>query len=104
MCTSEGSAKGTERILNKRVRVTERSFDKRGDNTGWHQHDYDYVVVPLFTGVLEIENADGSRSRAEMQEGLPYFRKAGVRHDVINGNELPCAFVETELLEPPQAS
>ena len=76
MCTSEGSAKGTERILNKRVRVTEWSFDKRGDNTGWHQHDYDYVVVPLFTGVLEIENADGSRSRAEMQEGLPYFRKA----------------------------
>lgn len=100
MCDAAGTAKGTQRILNERVRVTEWSFDKRGDNTGWHQHEYDYVVVPLFTGVLEIDNGDGSRSLAEMREGVPYFRKAGVRHDVINGNDFPCSFVETELLEP----
>ncbi|MEP2718883.1 cupin domain-containing protein [Pseudophaeobacter sp.] len=99
MCTATGTATPIEHILNARVRVTQWHFVKSGDNTGWHQHEYDYVVVPLFTGVLEIANEDGSRSLAQMQEGVPYFRKAGVRHDVINGNDFPCAFVETELLE-----
>ncbi|OIQ45293.1 MAG: cupin [Roseobacter sp. MedPE-SW] len=103
MCNATGTATQVERILNDRVRVTEWRFAKPGDNTGWHQHDYDYVVVPVFTGVLEIANEDGSRSLAQMQEGVPYFRKAGVRHDVINGNDFPCAFVEIELLEDSSA-
>jgi len=56
------------------------------------------VVVPLFDGILEIDNPDGSRTRAELKNGNPYFRKLGVRHDVINGNDFECAFVEIEIL------
>ncbi|MEW2914086.1 cupin domain-containing protein [Leisingera sp. JC11] len=104
MCDAKGSAKPCIRIDNSRVRVTEWRFAKRGDNTGWHRHEFDYVVVPLFDGVLEIAHPDGSRTEAVMRHGVPYFRQAGVEHDVINGNDFACAFVETELLEDAPAS
>lgn len=99
MCSKEGSATPTVTIDNDRVRVTEWRFKERGDNTGWHRHAYDYVVVPLFDGILEIDLGHGERVKAEMQNGVPYFREIGVEHDVINGNDFECAFVEVELLQ-----
>ena len=57
-------------------------------------------MVPLFDGVLEINLGDGEIVQSPMQSGIPYFREIGVEHDVINGNDFECAFVETELLEP----
>ncbi|MCG3266682.1 cupin domain-containing protein [Yoonia sp. I 8.24] len=99
MCTDNGSAIPTVTIENERVRVTEWRFKMRGDNTGWHCHEYDYVVIPLFDGVLEIDLGQGERVTAQMQNGVPYFREIGVEHDVINGNDFECAFVEVELLE-----
>ena len=98
MAAEPGSAKATVFIDNERTRVTEWRFAKRGDNTGWHRHAYDYVVVPLFDGILEIETGGGERTRAELKNGQPYFRQAGVEHDVINGNDFECAFVEIEFL------
>jgi len=100
MCSENGSALPTVTIDNDRVRVTEWRFKKRGDNTGWHRHAFDYVVVPLFDGVLEIDMGNGERVNAEMHNGVPYFRDIGVEHDVINGNDFECAFVEIELLQP----
>jgi quercetin dioxygenase-like cupin family protein len=100
MCGTSGSAIPTIQIENDRVRVTEWRFAKRGDNTGWHRHEYYYVVIPLFDGVLEIDLGDGERVQAQMQNGVPYYREIGVEHDVINGNDFECAFVEVELLEP----
>ncbi|MEM8795062.1 MAG: cupin domain-containing protein [Pseudomonadota bacterium] len=99
MCSTNGTAKPTITIENDRVRVTEWRFAKRGDNTGWHRHDYDYVVVPLFDGVLEIDLGGGERVEAHLQNGVPYYREIGVEHDVINGNDFECAFIEVELLE-----
>ena len=100
MCTPTGTAIGTVQLENDRVRVTEWRFPKRGDNTGWHRHEYDYVVIPLFTGVLEIDLPGGEHMVAELTEGVPYCREIGVEHDVVNGNDFECAFVEVELLEP----
>ncbi|MEM9343386.1 MAG: cupin domain-containing protein [Pseudomonadota bacterium] len=94
----EGTAVGTVLIENDRVRVTEWSFSKEGDNTGWHRHEYDYLVVPLFDGQLRIEGPDGEVTLADMQNGVPYFRKLGVEHDVISANPFPCRFIELELL------
>ncbi len=93
-----GTAKATVVIENSRTRVTEWKFPKHGDNTGWHRHEFDYVVVPLFDGVLEIVDAAGDVARAEMRNGVPYFRERGVEHDVINGNDFACAFIEIEFL------
>lgn len=99
MCSATGTARPTVQINNDRVRVTEWRFAKKGDNTGWHRHEYDYVVIPLFDGVLEIDLGNGERVTAPMQNGVPYYREIGVEHDVINGNDFECAFVEVELLE-----
>ena len=79
--------------------MTEWRFPKRGDNTGWHRHAHDYVVVPLFDGALEIETDDGRKTFAEMKHGVPYFRNIGVEHDVISANDFECAFVEIEFLD-----
>ena len=101
MCieSTEGSAVATVFIDNDRTRVTEWRFIQKGDNTGWHIHEYDYVVVPLFDGILEIEHPDGSRSTAKLQNGVPYYRDLGVQHNVINGNDFECAFVEIEMFD-----
>lgn len=94
-----GSAIPTVYINNQKARVTEWRFKERGDNTGWHRHEYDYVVVPLFDGNLEIDNGDGTIVTAPMKSGVPYYRELGVEHDVINGNNFECAFVEIEILK-----
>lgn len=57
------------------------------------------MVVPLVDGILEIDHPDGTRTTAELQNGIPYFRNLGVRHDVINGNDFECAFVEIEVVK-----
>ncbi len=36
-------------IDNERTRVTEWRFAP-GAATGWHRHEYDYVVIPLMDG------------------------------------------------------
>lgn len=102
MCSETGSAIPTILIENDRVRVTQWSFKKKGDNTGWHRHAFDYVVVPLFDGVLDIDIGENAPVQAQMKNGIPYFRELGVEHDVINGNDFECAFVEIELLEAKQ--
>lgn len=100
MCTASGTAIPTVMIDNDRVRVTEWRFRNRGDNTGWHRHAYDYIVVPQFDGILEIDLGNAERTTATLQKGVPYYRDLGVEHDVINANDFECAFIEIELLEP----
>ena len=68
-----------------------------GAATGWHRHAYDYVVVPLTTGWLKLVEPGGGERFAELTLGVPYYRGAGVEHDVINANEFEFAFVETEI-------
>jgi len=103
MCAgSLGSAIGTVKIENMRTRVTEWRFAKKGDNTGWHRHEYDYVVIPMFDGVLRIQMPDGEVVQATLRHGEPYFRELGVEHDVISDNDFECTFVEVEFLERPR--
>jgi quercetin dioxygenase-like cupin family protein len=82
-------------IDNERVRVTEWRFAP-GAATGWHRHAMDYVVVPMLDGALELVGPD-ARTRAELKKGVPYFRSAGVEHDVINASGFEFAFIEVEL-------
>ena len=83
---------------NERVRVTEWRFAP-GAATGWHRHEYDYVVVPLTSGPLLLESATGEAT-ANLTAGVSYFRRAGVEHDVINPGPSEFAFVEIELKQP----
>ncbi|MCC6222583.1 MAG: cupin domain-containing protein [Thermoleophilia bacterium] len=82
-------------VDNERVRVTEWRFPP-GGATGWHRHEYDYVVVPIGDGRLELD--DGSAVHVvDLELGQPYFRAAGVEHDVASASEHEFAFVEVEL-------
>ncbi len=89
------TAKPTVQIDNEQVRVTEWRFAP-GDETGWHVHAMDYVVVPLYDGSLRIETRDGI-TEVELQHGQSYARTAGVEHNVISPNSGEFAFVEVEL-------
>jgi beta-alanine degradation protein BauB len=86
----------TVTIDNDRVRVVEWRFAP-GAATGHHRHEYPYVVVPMTTGRLAMTAADGTASTADLVTGQPYFRPAGVEHDVRNPNATEFVFVEVEL-------
>jgi len=93
---SRPAAEATVKLENARLRVTEWRFAP-GAATGWHRHEYDYVVVPLATGRLRILGPGGAETLAELTHGEPYNREAGVEHDVINASDGPFAFLEIEL-------
>ena len=89
-----GTAKATVFIDNDHTIVTEYRFTP-GANTGWHRHSHAYVVVPLMNGRLKLLTNDGE-SFADLKAGVPYFRPAGVEHDVINATDGEYAFIEIE--------
>jgi quercetin dioxygenase-like cupin family protein len=86
----------TVQVDNERARVTEWRFAP-GAATGWHRHEYDYVVVPQVSGRLKLVGPDGKASHADLTAGVSYFRNAGVEHDVINDSGHEFWFVEVEL-------
>jgi beta-alanine degradation protein BauB len=86
----------TVQVKNERVIVTEWRFAP-GAETGYHVHAYDYVVVPLTSGVLRLDEATGSRE-VRLEAGTSYARAAGVAHNVINANAHEFCFVEVELI------
>ena len=88
-------AEPSVQVDNDRTRVTEWRFAP-GAETGWHQHEYDYVIVPMLDGSLKIAQPDGSETVAPLNAGQSYFRQAGVEHNVINANDFAFAFVEIE--------
>jgi len=85
----------TVQVDNDRVRVTEWRFAP-GAATGWHRHEFDYVVIPLTTGKLLLKEGDGERY-AELTAGVSYSREVGVEHNVINANDYEFVFVEVEM-------
>ena len=88
-------ATSTVQVENERVIVTEWRF-LPGADTGYHVHAHDYVVVPLTTGTLRLEDAGGA-NEAALVAGASYARPAGVAHNVINVNSYEFRFVEIEL-------
>ena len=88
-------ATSTVTIDNDRVRVTEWRFAP-GAETGQHRHERDYVVVPMTTGQLRVVSADGAALN-DLSQGVPYFRRAGAEHNVINANDSEFVFIEIEL-------
>ncbi|MFO0995709.1 MAG: cupin domain-containing protein [Alphaproteobacteria bacterium] len=93
--SDEDRAVPSMQIDNERVRVTRWDFAP-GAATGYHRHEFDYVIIPLVTGQLGLTGPAGA-SRADLATGQCYFRQAGVEHDVKNLNDFPFAFVEVEL-------
>ena len=96
MTNERPKAVPTAMISNQRALVTEWRFAP-GAETGWHRHEHDYVVVPMTTGTLLLEEKTGNR-HAELHAGQPYAREVGVEHNVVNANATEFVFIEIELL------
>jgi len=95
MTTGRPKAVPNRQIDNDSVIVTEWRFEA-GAETGWHRHEYDYIVVPGMNGSLLLETTEG-QSVSELKEGQSYFRPKGVEHNVVNANEFEFYFIEIEL-------
>ena len=89
------AATSTVFIDNDTTCVTEWRF-AAGAETGWHRHEYNYVVVPMMDGRLRIDVGGDEHVYADMKSGAPYYREAGVEHNVINANDHEYAFIEVE--------
>ena len=89
-------AKANIQIDNERVRVTEYSFNKN-EETGFHVHQWDYVVIPQTNGLLLLINDKDAETTATLVKGQPYYRKAGVSHNVINNGKEKLVFIEVEI-------
>jgi beta-alanine degradation protein BauB len=85
---------------NEFTRVTEWRFAP-GAETGWHIHEYAYVVVPMLDGVLRIENRNGEETTAQLSNGLGYSNEAGDDHNVINASDHDFHFIEVEFKDRP---
>jgi beta-alanine degradation protein BauB len=92
-----GTARATPFGADPRVRVTQWAFDRQGASTGEHQHEYEYIVVPVTGGRLLVITEDGEDEMVQSQ-GIPYSGSAGTRHTVISAAPGPVVFVEIELL------
>ena len=93
--SSDLRAVPTVQIDDAVVRVTEWRFAP-GAATGWHRHEYPYVVVPMTTGRLAIAGPAGPAT-ADLVQGASYTRPAGVEHDVRNANDFEFVFIEIEI-------
>ena len=80
---------------NRDVRVTLWRFAP-GTETGWHVHEFDYVVVPVQGGSLTVETT-GGRAAYPIHTAESYARPKGTEHNIINETESEIAFVEIEL-------
>lgn len=83
-------------VETKWVKVTEWQFAP-GAETGHHVHAYDYVIVPLTTGLLRLEEGV-TRRDAQLTAGVAYAREKGVAHNVINPNSFEFRFLEIEVI------
>ena len=83
-------------IENVRTRVTRHRLAPRA-HTGFHRHEYDYVVVPVTSGRMRIV-VGGKELFSDLSSGVAYFRQAGVEHDVLNDGDQEMVFVEVEFI------
>ena len=80
------------------VRITRWDFPP-GAVTGQHTHGWPYVVVMLTDALMRVD--DGTAvTETRRAAGDAYHRPAGVEHDVMNGADVPMAFVEVEIKRP----
>ena len=89
-------AKANVQIDNERIRVTEYLFNDN-EETGFHVHQCDYIVVPQTNGQLLLIDDKGEESAATLLKGQSYYREAGVSHNVINNGKEKLVFIEIEI-------
>src|SRR5919106_5174389 len=92
---ARSAAMRTVQIDNDRVRVSHWRLAAEAA-TGWHRHEFDYVIVPLMGGTLRLDDGQAV-TMTDLEDGESYFRPAGGEDEVLNADRHEFAFVEIEL-------
>lgn len=80
------------------LRITRWDFVP-GAVTGQHTHGWPYFVVLLTDAVMRVD--DGANvTETRLAAGQSYSRPSGIAHDVMNGADVPMAFIEIEVKRP----
>ena len=95
MDLSRAKASSEVQLDSERFLITKWVLSPNSE-TGWHRHNYDYIVVPLLDGELTLETDKGEKDTV-LEKGGSYARKRGVEHNVINKSLLEVSFIEIEL-------
>lgn len=93
---NRSTATATQFVDDDRVRVTRFDFSP-GAETGWHRHEFDYVITTLTPCSMMLEEPDGGTRTISFKAGEAYRRDEGIEHNVINNGDQPMSFVEVEL-------
>ena len=82
-------------VEDEKVRVTRFDFGP-DQETGWHIHEYDYVITAITDCFMRLQHLDGTETESEVAAGNAYIRDAGVHHNVINISGKKMSFIEIE--------
>ena len=82
-------------VQDQKVRVTRFDFGP-DQETGWHIHEYDYVITAITDCFMRLQHPDGTETESEVAAGNAYIRDAGVHHNVINISDKKMSFIEIE--------
>ncbi len=85
----------TTQIDNERVLIKEWRF-KPGQETGWHRHGYDFVVLPRTDGRLLLVTKEGESFR-DIVAGSCYTHSGGIEHNVTNMSDHDVVILDVEL-------
>ncbi|EPX75761.1 cupin domain-containing protein [Salipiger mucosus] len=94
---SKTEALASQLVSDDRTRVTRFDFEP-GAETGWHRHEYDYVIVALTDCHMRLQDPDGGERETHVPAGSAYRRDCGVEHNVINAGTAAMSFIEVEIV------
>ena len=80
----------------ERARVTRFGY-QADQETGWHEHQYDYVIAAVTDCEMKIEHPDGEDTSVFVAAGDAYRTNAGVAYNVLNDGKVLMSFIEIEL-------
>ncbi|MGE0253279.1 MAG: hypothetical protein AB7N54_01685 [Alphaproteobacteria bacterium] len=88
----------TRRVLvdDEKMQLTYYNFAP-GEETGWHTHPYDYVVVTFDEGQFELQTTDGKVNRIRSNGLNHYLVRGGMRHCAKNIGTTDITLIEIEL-------
>lgn len=93
-------ARHTLLLDDDRTRITQWVFAP-GDQTGWHEHKWDYVTVQQSGGALLLQGADGSEQRVDYEDGRTMSWTAPIKHNAVNISDVEVRVLEIELKSAP---
>ena len=70
-------------VEDKKGRITRFDFELNKE-TGWHIHEYDYVITAIADCFMLLQHKDRTDTQSSVALGNSYIRDSGVYHNVMD--------------------